>query len=118
MDNTLMVLVWLLSVAVLALILIGWWKLFEKAGEAGWKVLIPFYNTYTFFRIAGRNGWGFLLLLIPFVSFVVWIVVSIDMAKHFGKGTAYGIFAIWLLPFIGALDLGLGDATYVGEKHA
>lgn len=117
MDNTMTVLVWVLALLVSVLALIGWWKLFEKAEEAGWKVLIPLYNTYTFFRIAGRNGWGFLLLMIPFVNFIVTIVVSMDMAKHFGKSAAYGIFAIWLLPFIGALDLGLGKATYVGPKH-
>lgn len=117
MDNTMLMLVWLLSALVTVLVLIGWWKLFQKADEAGWKVLIPLYNTYTFFRIAGRNGWGFLLLLIPFVNFVVSIIVSIDMAKHFGKSGAYGFFAVWLLPFIGALDLGLGEAKYVGPKH-
>ena len=111
----LLVLAWLLLVVM---IIVGEWKLFEKAGEAGWKILIPFYNVYTYFRIAGRNGWGFLLLFIPLVNIVVILMVSMDMAEHFGKSGAYGIFFLWLLAFVGALDIGFGDAKYIGTKHA
>lgn len=119
MNNTVLsLMVALLVVLITAVMIIGGWKMFEKAGEAGWKSIIPFYNSYVYFRIAGRNGWGFLLLMVPFVNIVVGIMVSMDIAKHFGKSEVYGIFAVWLLPFIGVLDLGLGDATYVGTKHA
>ena len=117
MDNSVSIIYSLVVVAVTILLIAGWWKLYEKAGEAGWKSLIPFYNMFVFFRIAGRNGWVFLLLLVPFVNVVVSIVVAIDMAKHFGKSGAYGVFLLWLLPFIGALDLGFGQATYLGPKH-
>ena len=34
-------------IIICALVLIAWWKIFEKAGEKGWKVLIPIYNIYT-----------------------------------------------------------------------
>lgn len=34
----------LVSIVSYVLIVIGWWKIFTKAGEAGWKSLIPFYN--------------------------------------------------------------------------
>lgn len=115
MGNTF---VYLLSLVVVVLLIVGWWKMFEKAGEAGWKSIIPFYNEYTYFRIAGRNGWGFILLLIPLVNIVVMLVVSLDVAKHFDKSPTYGVLALWLFPFVGALDLGFGDAQYVGTKHA
>ena len=103
---------------VIVLSIIANWKIFEKAGEAGWKSIVPFLNTFTFFRIAGRNGWGFLLMLVPFVNIIVWIVVSMDLAKHFGKSGAYGFFFVFFFPFVGALDLGFGEAKYVGPKHA
>lgn len=109
--------VWVIYVAVLVAAVVGMWKLFEKADEEGWKSLIPLYNTYTLFRIAGRNGWGFLLLLIPIVNIVVMLMVSIDLAKHFGKSTAFGVLGLFFFSIIGYLMLGFGDAKYVGPKH-
>lgn len=109
---------WLIWVAVVVLQIIAMWRIFEKAQEAGWKSLIPFYNTYLLFRIAGRNGWGFLLLLVPIVQIVVAVMVSIDLAKHFGKSTAFGVIGLFLFSFIGYLMLGFGDAKYLGPKHA
>jgi len=108
----------LLYLGFLVLMIVAGWKIFEKAGEEGWKVLIPVYNTYTLFRIAGRNGWGFLLLFIPVVNFVVTIILAIDLAKHFGKSTTFGVVGLWLFNVIGALMLGFGKAEYVGPKHA
>lgn len=109
-----MMLVWL---AIVAVVLVAQWKIFEKAGEKGWKALIPFYNAYTLFRIAGRNGWGFILLFVPLVNVVVSIIVSLDLAKHFGKSTVFAIFGLVLFPFVGYPMLAFGDATYVGQKH-
>lgn len=109
--------VWIIYVVVLVAAVVGMWKLFEKADEEGWKSLIPLYNTYTLFRIAGRNGWGFLLLLIPLVNIVILLMVSIDLAKHFGKSTAFGVLGLFFFSIIGYLMLGFGDAKYVGPKH-
>ncbi len=104
----------------LVLVVIGivaGWKVFEKAGEQGWKILIPFYNLYTLFRIAGRNGWWMLALFVPFVNIVVGIMLALDLAKHFGKGTAFAIFGLILFPYIGSLMLAFGEAQYTGAKH-
>jgi len=112
------VIVYLLLILVLTVAVVAaYWKMFEKAGEAGWKALIPFYNTYTLFRIAGRNGWGFLFLLIPLVNIVVMIMIALDLAKHFGKSQLFGIVGLWLFSAIGYLILGFGDSKYVGVKH-
>lgn len=109
--------VMLVYLAVVVAAIVAMWKMFEKADEEGWKSLIPLYNTYTLFRIAGRNGWGFLLLLVPFVNVVVLLVVAIDLAKHFGKSTAFGVVGLWLFSIVGYMILGFGDAKYVGPKH-
>lgn len=111
----------LMSLIYLALIVVSiaaMWKLFEKAGEAGWKSIIPIYNAYILFKLAGRNGWGILLMLIPIVNIVIWVMVAIDLAKHFGKSTAFGVLGLVLFPFVGYLMLGFGEAKYVGPKHA
>ena len=50
----------LISVAMYVLQIIGWWKLFTKAGEAGWKSLIPLYNLYVICKIscAAKYFWS------------------------------------------------------------
>jgi hypothetical protein len=110
---------WLaLYFVAVAVAIVAMWKLFTKAGEAGWKSLVPFYNTYTMFRIAGRNGWWFLLLGVPIVNFVLLVVLALDLAKHFGKSSLFAIFGLLIFPVVGYLMLAFGDAKYVGPKHA
>lgn len=110
---------WLLFwLVILVAYVVAMWKLFEKADEPGWAAIIPFYNTYTLFRIAGRNGWWFLGMFVPFLNIVVAIILSIDLAKHFGKDTVFGIFALFLFSIIGYFILGFSSSVkYVGPKH-
>ncbi len=111
--------VWMLFwLAVAVISIIGMWKMFEKAGEAGWKSIIPLYNVYVLCQIAGRNGWWMLGLLVPFVNIVVSLIIMIDLAKHFGQSTVFGVVALWLFSPIGYMILGFGDAKYLGPKHA
>ena len=107
-----MMLVWL---AVVIGIIAGIWKVFVKAGKPGWACLIPIYNIVVLLQIVGRPIWWLVLLLIPIVSLVVAIIISIDMAKSFGKGTGYGI-GLALLGFIFYPMLGFGDAKYQGPS--
>lgn len=108
----------LLYLAIAVIGIVAGWKIYEKAGEKGWKVLIPFYNLYTLFRIAGRNGWWMLAMLVPFVNIVVGIMLALDLAKHFGKSAVFAIFGLILFPYIGSLMLAFGEAQYVGAKHS
>jgi hypothetical protein len=49
------VLVWLCVVFPLSiLLLVAYWRVLEKAGYPGWGILIPFYNLYLVFKLAGR----------------------------------------------------------------
>lgn len=45
------------SAAIAILIIIAMWRIFEKAGEKGWKALIPIYNFYIIFKICGIKDW-------------------------------------------------------------
>lgn len=81
--------------------IIAGWKIFEKAGEAGWKVLIPFYNTYTMLRIARKPGWWLLLFFIPVVNIIIAFIVALALGKAFGKDAVWSIFLLFFLPFIG-----------------
>ncbi|MDW8338562.1 MAG: DUF5684 domain-containing protein [Thermoleophilia bacterium] len=102
---------WVIYLALYALVVAGWWKIFEKAGEEGWKAIVPIWNFIVLLRIVGREWWWVLLALIPIVGFVIWIIVALDLARSFGRGTGFAIGLV-LLPFVFAIVLGFGSATY------
>jgi hypothetical protein len=52
-------------------------------------------------------------MLIPFVNFIIAIILIIDLAKSFGKGVGFGIGLI-LLSLIFFPILGFGSAQYQG----
>jgi hypothetical protein len=89
------------------------WRIFTKAGEPGWASIIPIYNYYVILKIAGRPWWWLLLYFIPIVNFIIFIIVSIDLAKAFGKGGGFAAGLIFL-PFIFIPILAFGSATYQG----
>lgn len=107
----------LIYLAILALIIVGGWKMFVKAGQPGWGILVPILNIYFMLKIAGRPGWWLLLMLIPIVSIVVAIIMWIDIAKSFGKGIGFALGLVFL-PFIFMPILGFGDAQYQGPAAA
>ncbi len=99
------------------LLIAALWKIFAKANEPGWASIIPIYNTYILLKIVGRPWWWLLLLLIPFVNFIVGIVVMLDLAKSFGKGTGFAVGLILLAPIF-LLILGFGNDRYLGPSAA
>jgi len=103
--------------ALLVLYIAAYWKVFEKAGRPGWAALVPFYNSYTLIKIAGRPGWWLLLFFIPVINFLLLLVISIDVAKAFGKTVGFG-FGLWILSFIFYPILGFGSAVYNGPAPA
>lgn len=106
-----------LYLALIVVIIAAMWKVFVKAGQEGWKAIIPIYNIYVLLEIVGRPGWWLLLLLIPIVNFIILIIVYIDLAKSFGKGVGFGLGLVFL-GFIFLPILGFGDATYQGPAAA
>jgi hypothetical protein len=100
--------------AVAVVVIVGGWKVFEKAGQPGWAILIPIYNLYVMLQIAGRPGWWLIFYLIPLVNLIIMIVVAIDIAKAFGQSAAFGFFLLFLFCGIGYLILGFGDYRYQG----
>lgn len=103
----------LFGLAILLFLIASIWRVFTKANKPGWHVLIPILNIYTLLKIVGRPGWWLILMVIPFVNFIIAILVSVDLAKSFGKGGGFGLG----LAFLGLIFypiLGFGSATYRG----
>jgi len=104
---------YILLFAAIVLVIVGQWKLFEKAGEAGWKSLIPFYNSYILFKIAWGSGIYFLLMFVPVANVIVSIMLQFKMARAYGQGDGFA-FGLLFLPYIFYLILGFGDSEYLG----
>jgi hypothetical protein len=98
-------------IAVAIISIVAMWKVFTKAGQPGWAVLIPILNTLVVLRLIKRPWWWLLLMLIPCVGFVIAIIVLWDLAKAFGKGAGMFVLLLLLHP-IGLLVLGFGSAEY------
>jgi len=100
-------------VAVIVFEIAALWRVFVKGGRPGWAAIIPFFNFYVLLKVVGRPGWWLIMYFIPFVNIVVWLIVAIDLAKSFGKGSGYGV-GIFFLAFIFIPILGFGEARYAG----
>ncbi len=105
----------IIGVVVAILMVVCWWKIFKKAGQPGWAILIPFYNIYVMLKIAGKPGWWLVLLLIPLVNFIIMILMVVGLAQNFGKGTGF-ILGLIFLSVIFIPILAFGDARFVGER--
>ena len=114
----------MIGVAITILRIVATWKIFTKAGQAGWKCLIPIYSTVILYKVAGISPlWvlGYLAAIIPvvgaFVTLGITIYLNISLGKAFGKSTGF-IVGLILLNTIFTLILGFGSSEYQLEKKA
>lgn len=135
-DYAILIILFLMAVLLLLLTIIGYWGVFCKAGEKGWKVLIPFYNEYLLFRMVSIPSgcfikWGCLLLyeiasvtikagvlldmlqlVLPSTAFVMTVALYHKLSRAFGHGIGYTI-GILFLPFIFVPLIGVGKDRYI-----
>ena len=107
----------LVMIAIAVVVIASLWKVFTKAGQPGWAAIVPIYNTIVVLQIIGRPLWWIVLCLIPFVNFVIMILVMIDLAKSFGQSAGFGI-GLLFLGIIFFPILGFGSSRYVGPAAA
>lgn len=130
--------IFLLIVAVAAYFIssLGFMKMFQKAGEAGWKAYIPFYSDYIKYKFSWNTKIFWIAIALDIVygitsnidfglmsivslaaiiaSLVLTIMLNIRVAKSFGKGTGWGVL-LCFFPFIVSLILGFGGDQYIGN---
>ena len=116
------------------------WKIFTKAGEAGWKSIIPVYGDYISYKIAWQTSYFWLsfilgiviscintfvnptgeniacaalVVLIRIVLAVISILYCVKLSRAFGRGIGFAIGLIFLQPIF-LLILGFSDNQYYG----
>ena len=107
----------LISFVLCVLMIISWWKIFEKAGRPGWAAIIPIYNFIVMLKIVKLSPWLVLLGIIPFFGglalFVVTIIMNLRLAKAFGREEGFAVGLI-LLPYVFYPMLAFGKYTFIG----
>jgi len=124
------------AIGWLVLQVIAYWRIFSKAGEPGWKSLIPFYNTYTQYQLTWDVKWFFLLVVCvilnlffadsegalsfvasaaTLISGAISIVSSYKLSLAFGHGMGFALGLFFLNPIF-MLILGFGESQYQGPQ--
>lgn len=93
----------IVSFVIAILSIVAMWRIFAKAGEAGWKSLIPFYNVYVYYKICWKGWIGIVALLLDVfgaISLVGSLVaalaaagISVDATQTQALSTAVGVFS-------------------------
>ncbi len=120
-------------------VVIGSWKMFQKAGESGWKALIPVYNLYIVFKFSWQTMYFWVWLGLTVVSFFMgsnansvngfmyyaaWIIgfiqllilcnLAFKVSLAFGHGIWFAL-GLYFFPFLFTLILGFGSSRYIGN---
>ena len=95
--------IWIFCLAIAILSIVAMWKIFTKAGEEGWKSIIPIYNIIILFKISGLNPLLILVYLTAMIPFIGWIgslvmtiILYVYLAKSFGKDGGFAVGLIFL----------------------
>lgn len=115
------------------------WKIFSKAGEPGWKSLIPFYNVYTEYKLMWKpqlawtyiglgvladiflenTGTSALMFLGGLICTIAYLVIDFKEKQHvskaFGHGFGFGVGLFFLQPIF-SMILGFGSDQYQGNQ--
>ncbi len=97
------------------LILISYAKIFKKAGKPGIAAIIPIYNIVVMLQIAEMKMINLLFMFIPILQIIIMFKLYINIAKKFGKSTAFGVGMV-LLGIIFIPLLAFSDDTLVGGQ--
>lgn len=120
----------------LAVQIVSYWKIFEKAGERGWKAIIPVYADYILYKIAwdvkpfwilmGAAVVNTLLCRIPIVGGIIGFIIGIlaviievacyvKLSKAYGHGKGFAVGLIFLSPIF-MLILAFEKSEYLGPQ--
>lgn len=133
--GTFLTIVMIIAIVICALYVISMWIMFKKAGDKGWKAIIPFYNIYTMYKLTWKKSMFWVMLALDIVAgifiaigqaWAVWvalvvaiaygvicIIADYKIAKSFGHGIGF-TFGLIFLGEIFYPIIAFGSSEYVG----
>ncbi len=109
----------IILLAIIVLPTIGYYKLFEKAGQPGWKSLIPYYRFFVMCQISNTSYLWFILLFVPVINILAYTGIIINFVKSYGKFKLREHAGALLLPFIFISKWGFDpQVTYWGPANS
>ncbi len=97
---------------------LGLSKLFEKAGEKGWKGWIPVYNFYVLSKVLGKPWWWCLIMIVPGVNIIMYGVYGFNVARAYNRPGNSDLLFGAILPYIFFLKVGYDkNAKFVGLER-
>lgn len=93
---------------IMVISLLGTYRLYKKAEQPGWAVMVPIYGTICLLRAGKKPEWWILLFFIPFVNIIFAVMAVHAISKAFGKDGGFTVGLIFL-PFIFFPLLGFGE---------
>lgn len=117
MDNVIGLLFTVVYFGIIVLMFASLWFIFVKAGEPGWKGIIPIANGFFLMKVIGKEWFWALIFLIPLIGMLFGLYVMYLLAQAFGKGIGFTVGLIFL-PFIFLPLLAFGDAQYTDPTSA
>lgn len=101
----------LLSLAASVLMIVASWMIFVKANEPGWAAIIPFYNQYVMFKIAGKKKlfWAYLVVTIVLIvlelvmifSLIIFVIEAATQSRYEDVGASWIVFVLSLVGMMG-----------------
>lgn len=134
MGNSFIIGIWGTFIVVAVMLVAAYWKIFEKAGESGWKALIPFYSDYILLKISWSANVFWIVLIISLAgallntffppisillslgSFVYNCIRMSKLSEAFGLSAGFTIGLIFLSPVF-MIILGFNDAQYIRRTN-
>ena len=94
------------------LVVIAWWKIFVKAGEKGWKAIIPIYNMYIMYKIVKMELWFWISLCVGIVAGIVFTASGLytstgEIDPTFNFGANPGVIITILISAIVSIYTGI-----------
>lgn len=125
----------IILILIYILCIIARWLIFIKAGESGWKSIIPLYNVYVQYQLTWKGSMAIIMMALLFTSrvfselgiplsaigsildiaaFVIQCIAMNKLAKSFGHGAGFTVGLIFLTPVF-LMILGFGSSEYWGN---
>ena len=91
--------------------------LFERAGVAAWKSLIPFYGSFVQHQLTfgESNKWLWFFCFVPYVNVIYVSYMTYSWMRAFGRTKGFSVFAVFF-PTIALFILWLQGSSYEGVQ--